>query len=180
LAWDDENKILWVAKYGDGAVQPIDLKVPDKPILGETMWVWDQSQTLVSVKPSLLVWDGTRLWVASFEDGTVTRMDPTGEEQPIQITIGSGLSALAWDGESLWVANGVEDKVWRIDPANGGLRDFQVGIGPTSLVWDGTRVWVANQGDGTVQPINVGLLNLIEKAQSASQHAPSPEETPAP
>ena len=101
-----------------------------------------------------LVSDGTTVWVADIEAGTITpvRVADGAVAAPIQVP--EGVVRIALTGDGLAITN-LEKSVTTIDRATGALSaPTEVGNGPIGIAAadDGT-VWVANSDDGTLQRV---------------------------
>jgi YVTN family beta-propeller protein len=95
------------------------------------------------------------LWVANYNDGTVSRIDPATHTVVQTITVGSGPSGIAVGPGAVWVANSVSGTVSRIDPTvNTVVETIPVGNGPSGVAVGDGWVWVTNASDGTLSRIN--------------------------
>jgi YVTN family beta-propeller protein len=93
-------------------------------------------------------------WVADEVDGTVSRIDSTGEVST-PIPVGPGASGIVVGAGAVWVADTLDDSLVRIDPATGSVRTtIAVGSRPRGVAFGDGSVWVANGGDGTVSRID--------------------------
>jgi len=105
---------------------------------------------------AIAVGDGS-LWVAAFDDGTISRLDlTTGEPigDAIQLT-DAFPSALAYGFDSLWVTDVVDDTLLRLDESTGEIEQtIPVGDSPTGIAIDDHGVWVANFNDSTISHID--------------------------
>jgi YVTN family beta-propeller protein len=105
---------------------------------------------------ALALGDGV-LWVAAFDDGSISKVDLDSGEvvgDPIELE-DAFPSALAFGFGSLWVADVVDDTVIRLDPATGEIEEtISVGESPTGIAVDDHGVWVANFNDSTVSHID--------------------------
>lgn len=105
---------------------------------------------------ALAVGDGV-LWVAAFDDGSISKIDLDSGEvigDPIKLEE-SFPSALAFGFGSLWVTDVVDDTVIRLDPATAEVEEtIAVGESPTGIAIDDHGVWVANFNDATVSHID--------------------------
>ena len=112
----------------------------------------------VGRSPRALVFDGTSVWVASYEDNIVQKINPSTGTIGNPIAVGYRPTALAFDGTSVWVANNGDKTVQKINPITGSVGSpITVGTGPRALAFDGTSIWVANYGDNTVQKIDPSI-----------------------
>jgi YVTN family beta-propeller protein len=106
-------------------------------------------------RPSAVAAGGGFVWVASEEDGTVSRIDP-GTRAVQSVSVGASAAGVAYGAGSVWVTNSAERVVVQIDPRT--LRVVQtiaVGNGPGAVAAGYGAVWVANTIDGTVSRIDL-------------------------
>ena len=106
---------------------------------------------LSGARPLGIAASGGTVWVSSFDDGTVWRLDAaTGARRGQPIRVGAKPRGVAAGGGTAWVANSGGDSVTRLRDR----RTVPVGDNPRDLaVSDGT-VWVANAGDDTLTRID--------------------------
>ena len=70
------------------------------------------------------------VWVTSFTDGTVTRLDPdSGEVQGDPIEVGRRPRGVAVGEGSVWVANAGDGTVTRVDPAKAAVVGDPIPVG---------------------------------------------------
>src|SRR5262249_23516958 len=103
-----------------------------------------------------IVFDGTNIWVSSFNDGTVTeiRAGDSTVLRTIQLPANSNPTFMAFDGTHVWVTENSNGVVTEIDPGTGTiLNNIATGSGPLEVACDGTYLWVTNNGTNTVQRI---------------------------
>jgi YVTN family beta-propeller protein len=149
LAFDGTN--IWVANYGDGAVQKVN------PATGAT-----GSPITVGSNPYALAFDGSSIWVANYGSNSVQKVNPTTGVAGSPITVGTNPSALVFDGANIWVANYGSNTVQKINPTTGAVdTPITVGTNPTALAYDGTNVWVANYGSNSVTKITPGTVTYV-------------------
>lgn len=107
---------------------------------------------------AVAVGDGV-LWVAAFDDGSISKIDLDSGEvigDPIELEEAFP-SSLAFGFGSLWITDVVDDTVIRLDPATGEIEEtIPVGQSPTGIAIDEHGVWVANFNDSTVSHIDPG------------------------
>jgi len=97
-------------------------------------------------------WDGTHVWVGSFRDTWLRRIDPA--TCAVVATLpapGRYVGGLAWDGTALWVHPEQSGQIYRVDPADGAVlavipSPSSVFIDPngSGLAWDGSALWHAD------------------------------------
>lgn len=103
--------------------------------------------------PTGLTWDGSHLWVADLESGTLNKIDPaSGKILKTVNAPGYFPMGLAWDGEKLWVVDKVDKTAYGFNPTSGITSaalpldtEFPRGIG-----WDGKALWVDDARDGVL------------------------------
>jgi len=97
--------------------------------------------------------DGS-LWVGTFGDGTVSRIDVASNEVEATIPLGGRISELATSESGVWVTNYSDGTASRIDPdTNEVVATAQVGSEPIGVAGQETDVWVASFRDGTVSRV---------------------------
>jgi DNA-binding beta-propeller fold protein YncE len=129
----------------------------------------------VSGSPSALAFDGTFIYVAHNNNGSVARIRAsTGVVEGSLIPVGSFPSALAFDGTFIYVANFASNNVTRIRASTGLVEgsSIAVGSGPDALAFDGTFVYVANYTNGSVTRIRAST-GLVEGNAIAVGPGPS-------
>lgn len=105
--------------------------------------------------PEGLAWDGTRLWVNNFTNGTLYAVDP-GDGHLLGHWSGEGLptrpEGLAWDGTHLWTCDWITGRIAKLRLAGSRVEivaefDKPADAGQTvGLEWDGTHLWLACWG----------------------------------
>lgn len=124
-------------------------------------------QVIATVALAMDPWDMATspgaLWVTSYMDDTITRIDTATNQITNKIVlVGSGPMGIAFDFGSLWVTAADQAKVYRIDPVT-----YQVAAtiatvaAPVGLTTGAGAVWVTNYGTEN-QPD--GLLTRIDPA----------------
>jgi YVTN family beta-propeller protein len=109
--------------------------------------------------------DGSAVWVANRDDGTLSRIDPASNRVTATLRLGHPPDGLAVAYGSVWVAYADWDRVSRIDPAaNRVVREIGVGRhgnvvhpGPPFREYLGVghgALWVPNNAAGTVSRID--------------------------
>jgi YVTN family beta-propeller protein len=98
---------------------------------------------------------GGAVWVAHFNDHTISRIDPSTNAVRDSIPVGAGPSGIAVGGGSVWVANDLDETVSRIDMRTDAVvQTIKVGNGPDDVAFGASAVWVANANDETVSRID--------------------------
>ncbi len=99
----------------------------------------------VGGRPIAVSSDGTHVWVANSNDGTVSEIETSSGAVIDTIPVGSAPAGVSSDGTHVWVTNEDEDTVSEIEASSGTvIRTIPVGKGPVGVSSDGTHVWVAN------------------------------------
>ena len=110
----------------------------------------------VGTYPWGVAFDGTNIWVANSDSGTVSKIDPVSTLVTATVTVGTGPYSVAFDGTNIWVANSDSGTVSKINPvSNAVTATVNVGSYPRGVAFDGTNIWVTNSGTGTVSKIRV-------------------------
>jgi YVTN family beta-propeller protein len=96
------------------------------------------------------------LWVVNFDDGTLSRVDPSGKEPSKTIGTRGNPTGLAAGAEAIWVADGFSGTLLRIDPVTATILvgiPLKTGLSGVAVGEDGTP-WVVNRLDGTLAKID--------------------------
>jgi virginiamycin B lyase len=117
----------------------------------------------VGVVPFDLLVTADAVWVSSYDDDAVVRVDPRGTVVATIRMPGKGPSGMAAAGGAMWVANSRGASVSRIDPSLNRVTAIipmtcsgQCLAGPVPLPLAATtdQVWTRNEGDGSVARID--------------------------
>jgi YVTN family beta-propeller protein len=106
----------------------------------------------VGARPTVLVAGHGSLWVASADDGTVSRIDVETRQVVKTIGLGTPVVDLVATHDAVWAANGSDGTVSRIDPETNAVADTIDLRGPDELApapahavaWGDGSVWVAS------------------------------------
>jgi len=105
-----------------------------------------QRDITVGKGPTAIAVGGDSLWVANFDDDTVTRIAIPGRGQTPTLTtipVGDGPVDVAAGEEGIWVANSLDGTVSRIDPETGDVvATVEVGEGLQRVAAGEGAVWV--------------------------------------
>ena len=97
------------------------------------------------------------VWVSSYFDGTITRIDPDTEKVVAEITTEQGPQIMAEAGGLLWVSTTDVDAVQAIDPqTNEIVATVDTPVAPDGLAFDGSILWVATEIGPELVGIDVG------------------------
>jgi YVTN family beta-propeller protein len=126
---------LWVVNRAANSVVEVDPLTSQK-----------RREITVGQKPSAVAVGDGSLWVANFEDDTVTRIAIPGRGQTASLStfdVGDGPVDVAVDESAVWVANQLDRSVSRIDPETGDVTST-IGLGnePQRLAVGKGSVWV--------------------------------------
>ncbi len=109
--------------------------------------------------PMALAFDGAHMWVANYQDGTVTKLRASDGQSLGTYPVGAHPIALAFDGANVWVANVGDRTVSKLRASDGGsLGTFALTVRPFALAFDGQYVWVGV--DGTSVPGGPVLVKM--------------------
>jgi YVTN family beta-propeller protein len=110
----------------------------------------------VGFSPSSVAAGQRALWVANYNDGTVSRIDLATHEVVDTIPAVSTPSGISVGAGAVWVANNYTGTVSRIDPNVNRVvgQPIAVGNAPSGVAVGDGSVWVANSSDGTLSRIN--------------------------
>jgi YVTN family beta-propeller protein len=109
----------------------------------------------VGSSPSSVAAGDGAVWVANYNDDTVSRIDQATHARVQTIPEVSTPSRIAVGAGAVWVANNFAGMVSRINPsANVVVAAIQVGNGPSGVAVGDCSVWVTNTSDGTLSRID--------------------------
>jgi hypothetical protein len=121
--------------------------------------------TTVGNAPQAVEFDGTDLWVANHNSGTVQRIRPS-DGQILQTFTGAHVvnQLVAAQGRIFATGGSTPGQLYGIDPLAGSgtvsiLHDNLPAI-PIGIAFDGARVWTANQGSISQGPGSVSIITL--------------------
>jgi serine/threonine-protein kinase len=103
------------------------------------------------------------LWVVNFDDGTLSRVDPSGKEPSKTIGTRGNPTGLAAGASAVWVADGLSGTLLRVDPAQASILvpiPLKTGLSGVAVGDDGTP-WVVNRLDGTLDRIDIRSNSLV-------------------
>jgi YVTN family beta-propeller protein len=110
------------------------------------------------------------LWVINFDDGTLSRVDPSGKEPNKTIGTRGNPTGLAARAEAIWVADGFNGTLLKVDPAQPsivGEITLTPGLSGVAVGEDGTP-WVVNRLDGTLAKIDARSNAVAAKIRVGS------------
>lgn len=120
----------------------------------------------VGSNPYAISSDGTYVWVANYDDDTVSKIRISTSNVIYTIEVGYGPRAIVSDGTYVWTANYNDNNVSQIEISSGEvINTINVGYEPRGISSDGTYVWTANYDDNTVSQIEISsseVINTIE------------------
>jgi YVTN family beta-propeller protein len=109
----------------------------------------------LGTSPSAVTAGDGAVWVANYNEGTVSRIDPATRAVVQTIQSGTTPSGIAVGAGAVWVTNNYGQSVSRIDPiVNRVVQTIPVGNAPTGVAVGYGAVWVANSSDGTLSRID--------------------------
>lgn len=112
------------------------------------------TQYAVGRNPSAIAAGGGSMWVASENDGTVTRLD--GERDAVVIPVDDHPAGLAFAAGSLWVVDDQEGVVAKVDPAtNRVVHRIAAGNSPGAIAAGFGALWVTSAVDRTLARIDL-------------------------
>lgn len=109
----------------------------------------------VGSKPCGVVIDGPRVWVSSYADSTLRRVDRTSGHAFAPVTVGSQPCGLAVGAGSVWVEDYGSSEVTRVDARTGRVQStIAVGASPYDVTFAAGAAWVTDNLDGTVSRLD--------------------------
>ena len=84
-----------------------------------------------------------KVWVASYDEGLLTVMDPTTLEATTY-EVGHGLAGIATATDAVWIVETLDGTVSSIDPSSGTIRrGSRLGGAPKGIELGGGYIWVS-------------------------------------
>jgi YVTN family beta-propeller protein len=112
--------------------------------------------------PSAVAFDGSKVWVANSNDGTLSVLRVADGSLVMTVTAGITPTALAFDSAKMWVANQGSNTVSAFRVSDGSLvGTYSVGSAPQGIAYDNANMWVTNSNDGTVSVLRASDGNLV-------------------
>ena len=120
----------------------------------------------LGVDPEALAFDGTRLWTANANPGSVSIVTPQASlPYPVTtVTTGFGmLSGILFDGTNVWVTDPSTDpgRLLRLDSAGSIVQAVTVGASPRGPVFDGANIWVPNAFGSSVTVVQASTGAIV-------------------
>jgi YVTN family beta-propeller protein len=116
----------------------------------------------VGARPTAVAVGEGSVWVANFDEQTLSRVDPVTRKELTRIPAGGAPTGLAVGDGFVWVTHGFVGTVSRIDPGlNRITATLQLGSGVADVVVAANAVWVVNSIDGTVLRIDPATGALV-------------------
>ena len=119
----------------------------------------------LGTSPSGLAAGDGAVWVANYNQGTVSRINPTLRTVVQTLQVGSTPAGVAVGAGAVWVTDNYGSRVFRIDPTvNRVVQSIPVGNAPTGTSFGDGSVWVANSSDGTLSRVDAtsgGVITTI-------------------
>lgn len=174
LGFDGTN--VWVAngfdntviRYDEATGNPID-KTTNKPfVIDPVKAPLSNAAIPVGQMPAAMAWDSghNTMWVAGFDDKSLTIVDASGKVQNTLGPIGGHPVSMVYAGTFMWVvvqskAGDGKDGVWQFDTTQGkekAVKSITVGAFPTAIVASPDNkpplyLWVANGNEDTISVI---------------------------
>ena len=174
LGFDGTN--LWVAngfddtviRYDESTGNPIDITTNKPFVIDPVKAPLSNAAIPVGQMPAAMAWDSVHntMWVAGFDDKSLTLVDATGKVEKTLAPIGGHPVSIVYAGTFMWVvvqsrAGDGKDGVWQFDTTQGkeqAVKSITVGAFPTAITASPDNkpplyLWVANGNDDTISVI---------------------------
>ena len=117
----------------------------------------------VGARPTAVAVGDGSVWVANFDEQTLSRVDPVTKKELTRIPAGGAPTGLAAGGGFVWVTHGFAGTVSQIDPGlNRITATVSLGSGVGDVVVAVNAVWIANSVDGTVLRLDPATGALVK------------------
>jgi ABC-type transport system substrate-binding protein/DNA-binding SARP family transcriptional activator len=109
----------------------------------------------VGLVPSRIAAGLGALWVTSYADGTLLRVDLTREAVTQTVSVGHGPNGVAVAAGDVWIADSLDGRLTRVDGRTSDVvQRIPIGASPDEVAAGAGAIWVSNTGDGTVSRID--------------------------
>ncbi|HEX9505606.1 MAG TPA: ABC transporter substrate-binding protein, partial [Acidimicrobiia bacterium] len=116
----------------------------------------------IDVRPSALAVGAGAVWITDYDDGLLTRVDPSSGVDLGTIHVGDGPAAVTVGDGGVWVANSLDSTVSRVDPASDTPGPaIPVGSYPVALAVNGPSIEVANAHSASVSRIDARSNRVV-------------------
>ncbi len=120
-------------------------------------------RTSVGNGPSDITFDGSYLWVANAQDGSISKIRPRDGVVEDTFSVGTNAFGVAYDGSHVWVAANNDGAIHKVRPSDGAIvATISTPGQPRFLAFDGTYLWASNHGLGTVMKIRAADAVLLD------------------
>lgn len=128
----------------------------------------------VPFAPNTLTFDGTRLWFANYDDGTIFIMNVTNGAPALTGSLVGGFSRptdVVYDGQNVWVSEaGTANRISKLDANGAILQSVPVGTAPAYMAFDGANLWVPNFTDGTISVVQAATGAVVATIQQTFEN----------
>lgn len=134
----DPDGTVWVVNAGDSSLSHVvGTGAHREPDVGDT--------------PLRVSVDDAALWVTSFRDGRLLRIDPGTLKITGSVSVGAGAEGVASGLGSVWVVAQDAGRLVQVRPSDlHVVRRIDIGDGARLVTTDDAHVWVSQFGEGTV------------------------------
>ncbi len=111
--------------------------------------------TTVDSGPNWIVFDGTSMWMTSYNGKSVSKVDVRTNTYATGVWLGEEGRGIGFDGSSVWAGSVNNSYIWRINPVtNVIVATTTAGSTPRgTFAFDGTYLWVSDYGTNTVAKV---------------------------
>jgi YVTN family beta-propeller protein len=117
----------------------------------------------VGARPTAVAVGDGSVWVANFDEQTLSRLDPVTGKELTRIPAGGAPTGLAVGGGAVWVTHGFAGTVSRIDPGLNRITEtLPLGSGVGDVAVGANAVWIVNGIEGTVLRLDPATGALVQ------------------
>ena len=125
--------------------------------------------------PTGIAFDGSRIWTANGNGGSVSIVTPGAALPWTVTTITTGFTqpwGALYDGANLWVTDITAGTLLKLDNAGAILQTVTVGASPRNPIFDGTSLWVPSNTSNSVMVIRASSGTVLATLTGNGLNAP--------
>jgi class 3 adenylate cyclase/DNA-binding beta-propeller fold protein YncE len=127
----------------------------------------------VGAGPGAIAVGEDAMWVANFDDKTVSRLNPETDEEATRFGGIGTPTAVAVGEDAVWVVDGLGDTISLIDPGRNQVVEMEVGVGGNDVAVGFDAVWVADGTADAVLRVDPTTREVEATTELPSGHEPA-------